>query len=174
MITIFLLATLAYGKPVSIIDGNKLTVAEWVIVKEDFDWRNCNQMIIGDIAAFAAWNHFTTLHNHLQIKRRVIITSCYRPHGKLTSQHLLGNAVDFHLEYITDNPTKEYAEDYLNYVLFFDSIDRLENVGDGLYPYKRFFHRDHRGHRAAWSEDEDGNEISMLEGLFILNELIKE
>ena len=161
-----LLSTTLMGEGLLPHEGNKLVVEDWITLDANVDFKNCNNMIIGDLAAFAAWKARRTGEF-----RRVRITSCYRHRGNKNSDHYNGNACDWHLEYTDENVNAQYEDDFYSYLEFQTIIGRKKKISLGCYPFKRIIHTGHRGRPARWCWDEDDNQITMEEGLTIMDEL---
>ena len=109
------------------------------------DWSDLNPALVGIICYIKEW-HFNEL---------IYFKSGHRPHGSTTSQHYIGNAVDFHFTSYNDmtycEKMNQYYIDWETLAVALDPIK--EFIGFGIYPQENnpFFHLDLGGGWRSWA-----------------------
>lgn len=98
----------------------------------------------------------------------IIFHSGHRPNGSSTSQHKIGNAIDFRFSSYQDfsycNKMERYHYDY---TVLFDAIELFKSyIGLGIYPdsLNPFFHLDFGGGWRSWSRL-NGEYLSLQSGI---------
>ena len=157
-----------FGEGLSTEEGDRRTLGPLFNPQSRIDWTTCSETILMTVYLFA---------QYCGGDRQVVITSCHRPHGRISSQHYKNNAIDFYLEYTSEDVVQQYYDDYKGFITFIELFgDHETRIGFGIYPPKDnenkakektgelIFHYDHRGREARWAFGLDGKEISIEAG----------